>query len=90
VRECSAASAIASVAVRPFCQPSLATSLDPPRPRSWASVVRAADQPSLSSPTTLSAGTRASVKKTSLNDEWPFIWRSGRTSTPLWSIGRMK
>ena len=37
-----------------------------------------------------SIGTRASSKKTSLNDAWPFIWRSGRTSTCGLRIGTIR
>ena len=37
-----------------------------------------------------SPGTRASVRNTSLNEACPFIWRSGRTSTPGWCIGSTK
>ena len=29
-------------------------------------------------------------RNTSLNEAWPFIWRSGRTSTPGWCIGSTK
>ena len=58
--------------------------------RSWASVVMAMRHPSPASPTRLAAGTRASVRNTSLNEAWPFIWRSGRTSTPGWCIGSTK
>ena len=36
------------------------------------------------------AGTRARSMKTSLNDWWPFIWRSGRTVTPGWCMGSTK
>ena len=57
----------------------------PPPPmaeRSLVSVVIATRQPPLTSPTTLAAGTRTSVKKTSLKWIAPSIWRSGRTSIP--------
>jgi hypothetical protein len=53
-------------------------------------VASAADHPWCTSPTTQSRGMRASVRNTSLNDEWKFIWRSDRTSTPGWRIGRTK
>ena len=46
------------------------------------SVVRATVQPPLTSPRRWESGTRTSVKKTSLNEAPPVIWRSGRTSTP--------
>ncbi len=39
---------------------------------------------------TASAGTRASSKNTSLKSARPVISRSGRTSTPGWSIGKAK
>ena len=55
--------------------------------RSLASVVRATSQPIPTSPTTLPTGTRASVRKTSLKEEWRFICRIGRASTPGWCIG---
>ena len=45
-------------------------------------VVRATVQPPLTSPRRWESGTRTSVKKTSLNEAPPVIWRSGRTSTP--------
>jgi hypothetical protein len=44
-------------------------------------------QPPLISPTTMSAGVRASSKKTSLNSLVPVGWRRGRTVTPGWSMG---
>jgi hypothetical protein len=50
--------------------------------RSFISVVRATVQPWFTSPRRWSSGTRTSVKKTSLNEAPPVIWRSGRTSTP--------
>ena len=51
------------------------------RGRAWSTATR---QPPPASPTTLASGTRASVRNTSLNEACPFIWRSGRTSTPGW------
>ena len=45
-------------------------------------MVRATRQPSLTSPTTLAAGTRTSSRKTSLKWDSPVIWRSGRTVMP--------
>ncbi len=50
--------------------------------RSFISVVRATVQPPLTSPSRWESGTRTSVKKTSLNEAPPVIWRRGRTSTP--------
>ena len=50
--------------------------------RSFISVVSATRQPSPSPPSRSASGTRASVKKTSLNSASPVIWKSGRTSTP--------
>ena len=50
--------------------------------RSFMSVVKATVQPSLTSPSRWSSGTRTSLKNTSLNEAPPVIWRSGRTSTP--------
>jgi hypothetical protein len=44
-------------------------------------------QPPLISPTTMSAGVRASSKKTSLNSPAPVICRSGRKVTPGWRMG---
>ena len=44
----------------------------------------ATDQPLSTPPTTSPAGTRASVKKTSLKSLPPDIMRMGRTSTPGW------
>ena len=49
--------------------------------RSCAKVVSAAPQPCPTSPTTFGTGTRASSRNTSLNEAWPFICRSGRTTT---------
>jgi hypothetical protein len=45
-------------------------------------VVIATRHPSPGSPTTLAAGTRASVKKTSAKPAWPSSWVIGRASTP--------
>ncbi len=42
------------------------------------------------SPITRSAGTRASVRKTSQNGAVPFMTRSGRTSTPAWCMSMAK
>ena len=50
--------------------------------RSLASMAMAQRHPSSTWPTTFVAGTRTSVKNTSLKPEPPVIWRSGRTSTP--------
>ena len=50
--------------------------------RSFMSVVSDTRQPSPGLPSVSAAGTRASVKNTSLNSASPVIWRSGRTSTP--------
>ncbi len=50
--------------------------------RSLASMAIAQRQPSSTWPTTFVAGTRTSVKYTSLNPDPPFIWRSGRMSMP--------
>ena len=49
---------------------------------SLPSVARATVQPPLTGPTTSSSGTKTSLKKTSLNSDWPVTIRSGRTSTP--------
>ena len=49
---------------------------------SLPSVARATVQPPLTGPTTSSSGTKTSLKKTSLNSDWPVTMRSGRTSTP--------
>ena len=57
----------------------------PPEPiatRSFISVVIATVQPSLTSPSTFSCGTRTSSKKTSLNAAPPFICLSGLIVTP--------
>jgi hypothetical protein len=54
--------------------------------RSNISVVSATAQPPFSSPTMRSSPTRAPLKKTSLKPWAPFIWCSGRTSTPGWSV----
>ena len=51
-------------------------------PRSNDSSSIATPQPSPTGPSTLSLGTRTSVKKTSPNSADPLIWRSGRASTP--------
>ena len=55
--------------------------------RSNISVVSAVRQPSLTWPTTASAGRRTSSRKTSLNSASPEIWRRPRTVTPSASIG---
>lgn len=47
----------------------------------------AVDQPSPTRPTTLPALVRASVRKTSLNEECPAALTIGRTTTPGWSMG---
>ena len=57
--------------------------------RSYMSIAVAWFQPLFSSPSRWSAGTRTSVKNTSLKCEPPSIWWIGRTSTPGASIGRM-
>ena len=62
----------------------------PSEARSWLNVVSATRQPSSSAPTRFPAGTTASLRKTSLNDERPVISRSGRTSTPGWSMSITK
>ena len=57
----------------------------PPEPiatRSFISVVIATVQPSLTSPSTFSCGTRTSSKKTSLNEAPPFICFKGLIVTP--------
>ena len=57
----------------------------PPPPmaaRSFMRVVRATAHPPFTSPRRWVSGMRTSVKKTSLNDAPPVIWRRGRTSTP--------
>ena len=46
-------------------------------------------QPSFSSPTRLATGTRTSSRNSSLNSDEPRTVRSGRTSMPGVSIGRM-
>ena len=51
--------------------------------RSWASVALDTIQPAPTSPSRSESGIRTSVRKTSLNSAPPFIWRSGRTSTPV-------
>ncbi len=51
-------------------------------PRSYAKVVIATRQPSLTGPRVASTGTRTSVKKMSLKSFSPVIVSSGRTSTP--------
>ncbi len=58
--------------------------------RSLPSVTLARRHPSLRSPTRLAAGSRASVKKTSLNVWPPVISVIGRISIPGASIGQMK
>ena len=55
---------------------------DPIDTRSFASVVRAARQPSLTAPTTQSSGTNTSDRNTSLNMAKPVSSRSGRMSMP--------
>ena len=65
----------------------------PPLPspaRSAASVVLATAQPLLSPPIMFASGTRAPSRKTSLNIARPVISRSGRISTPGWSISNAK
>src|SRR5829696_2488116 len=56
-------------------------------PRSKPSRVIAVGHPPPTPPTTLSAGVRASVRKTSLNEACPAALTIGRTTTPGWSIG---
>ena len=58
--------------------------------RSLARVVSATDQPSPSSPIWFAAGTRASVRNTSLKIARPVISRMGRTSMPGCSISMTK
>ncbi len=68
-----------------------AAALPPPAPRlerSWARVVLATAHPWLSPPTMAASGTRASVRKTSLNMAWPVISTSGRTSMPGWRMSQ--
>ena len=63
-----------------------------PRPivtRSNISVVSAVPQPLPTPPTTASASSATSSKKTSLNSASPEIWRRPRTVTPSASIGTM-
>ena len=55
-------------------------------PRSKPSSVMATAHPLLTPPTTSSFGHVASVKKTSLNSDWPEIILIGRTSTPGWRM----
>ena len=50
--------------------------------RSLANVVRASRQPSFTVPTTISSGTNTPSRKTSLNNAWPVISRSGRIKIP--------
>ena len=61
--------------------------LDASMLRSCLSVVLAIFQPSPRWPTRLLWGTRTSVKKTSLNSDWPVIVLRGRISMPGVSIG---
>ena len=58
--------------------------------RSLPSVTLASDQPSFSSPTRFSAGSRTSVRNTSLKVWAPVISTIGRISMPGTSIGQMK
>ncbi len=65
----------------------------PPLPspaRSAASVVFVTAQPLFRPPIMFQSGTRAPSMKTSLNIARPVISRSGRTSTPGWSISNAK
>jgi hypothetical protein len=58
--------------------------------RSFMSVALATFHPSPAAPIRSASGTRASVRKTSLNSASPVIWRSGRTSTPGWRMSITK
>ncbi len=58
-------------------------------PRSNESVTFVTRQPSFSAPTRLLTGTRTSVRNTSENSDEPSTVRSGRTSMPGVSIGRI-
>ena len=67
--------------------------LPPPEPRparSFMSVVLAAAHPLLTPPMSAESATRASVMNTSLKRACPVISRSGRTSTPSWSMSKAK
>jgi hypothetical protein len=54
------------------------------------SVVSATFQPLPSPPSTFASGIRAPSMNSSLNSFSPVIWRSGRTSTPGWSMSIRK
>ena len=58
--------------------------------RSYISTVTATDQPLPSSVISRSSSMCASVKNTSLNPCWPFIWCSGLTSMPGWPTSMTK
>ena len=58
--------------------------------RSYMSAVCSTHQPPLTSPRRWPSGTRASLRKTSLNRASPVAWRSGRTSTPACRMARKK
>ncbi len=58
----------------------------PMPPRSKPRLVRATAQPSPSAAMRSCSSTAASSMKTSLKWRSPFTWRSGRTSTPAWSM----
>ncbi len=83
----SAIDSISSSAVGPF--PHSTPPVDSEM-RSLPSVTLASRHPSLSSPTTFSAGMRTSVKKTSLKVCPPVISVIGRISMPGDFIGQMK
>ena len=54
----------------------------PMYPRSLVSADMPTIQPSFCGPSSASAGRRTSLRNTSSNSASPFIWRSGRSSTP--------
>ena len=77
--KCSSMPASRSMEATPPPEPPLP---EPIEARSFISVVSATRQPSLTSPSRWSSGTRTSLKNTSLKLAPPVIWRSGRISTP--------
>ena len=75
--------------------PGSAATLPPPPPaprplRSNMSVVLATAHPLLTPPMAASAGTRTSVRNTSLNMARPVSSRSGRISMPGWCMSTAK
>ena len=77
-------------AIGPASTAAAAAPAAPPPLRSFRSVVLATAHPLPSPPIKFAAGTRTSVRNTSLNSARPVISRIGRISTPRWSTSTMK